>query len=253
MEEKGINTSFRKCNVLGVNIACVNMPLFLDFTQNNIKGLKNEYICATNVHTVITAYDDEQYKKVQNTAVAALPDGGPIASYCIKKGFSETKRTTGPDFMGEILKLGLKENYKHFFYGSTKETLTKLKTQLENDYKGINIVGMYSPPFRKLTDEEDKDIIKMINDASPDFVWIGLGAPKQEIFMYEHKVKIKSLMVGVGAAFDFFAGNIKRAPAWMQKLNLEWLYRLLQDPKRLFARYLYTNTKFIFLTKILRK
>ena len=251
--KSNVNKSFEQCNVLGVNIACVNMPLFLDFIQNNIKNLKNEYICATNVHTVITAYDDDQYKKVQNTAIAALPDGGPIASYCIKKGFSETKRTTGPDFMGEILKLGLKENYKHFFYGSTTETLAKLKIQLENDYKGINIVGMYSPPFRKLTDEEDKDIIKMINDASPNFVWIGLGAPKQEIFMYEHKDKINSLMVGVGAAFDFFAGNIKRAPAWMQKLNLEWLYRLLQDPKRLFSRYLYTNTKFIFLTKILRK
>ena len=219
------------------------MQLFLDFIKNNIKYLKNEYICATNVHTVITAYDDDQYRKVQNTAIAALPDGGPVASYCLNKGYSETKRTTGPDFMGEILKLGLKENYKHFFYGSTTETLAKLKTQLENDYKGINIVGMYSPPFRR----------KMINDTSPDFVWIGLGAPKQEIFMYEHKDKINSLMVGVGAAFDFFAGNIKRAPSWMQKLNLEWLYRLFQDPKRLFTRYLYTNTKFIFLTKILRK
>lgn len=251
--KSNVNKSFEKCNVLGVNIACVNMPLFLDFIQNNIKDLKNEYICATNVHTVITAYDDDQYRKVQNTAIAALPDGGPVASYCLNKGYSETKRTTGPDFMGEILKLGLKENYKHFFYGSTEDTLNKLKNQLENDYKGINIVGMYSPPFRKLTDEEDKDIIKMINDASPDFVWIGLGAPKQEIFMYEHKDKINSLMIGVGAAFDFFAGNIKRAPAWMQKLNLEWLYRLLQDPKRLFSRYLYTNTKFIFLTKILRK
>ena len=229
------------------------MQLFLDFIKNNIKDLKNEYICATNVHTVITAYDDDQYRKVQNTAIAALPDGGPVASYCLNKGYSETKRTTGPDFMGEILKLGLKENYKHFFYGSTEDTLNKLKNQLENDYKGINIVGMYSPPFRKLTNEEDKDIIKMINDASPDFVWIGLGAPKQEIFMYEHKDKINSLMVGVGAAFDFFAGNIKRAPSWMQKLNLEWLYRLFQDPKRLFTRYLYTNTKFIFLTKILRK
>ena len=105
---------------------------------------------------------------------------------------------------------------------------------------------MYSPPFRKLTEEEDGKIIEKINECNPDFVWIGLGAPKQEIWMSEHQGKINGLMIGVGAGFDYFAGNIKRAPEWMQKNNLEWFFRLLQDPKRLFGRYWHTNTKFIW-------
>ena len=105
---------------------------------------------------------------------------------------------------------------------------------------------MYSPPFRKLTKEEDEKVIVRINNCNPDFVWIGLGAPKQEIWMAEHQGKINGLMIGVGAGFDYFAGNIKRAPLWMQKSNLEWLYRLIQDPKRLFKRYFVTNTKFIW-------
>lgn len=114
------------------------------------------------------------------------------------------------------------------------------------NYPGIQIAGMYSPPFRPLTDEEDAAVIKMINDAKPDFVWIGLGAPKQENWMAAHQGKIDGLMVGVGAGFDYHAGNIGRAPEWMQKSNMEWLYRLIQDPRRLFRRYWHTNLKFIW-------
>ena len=112
---------------------------------------------------------------------------------------------------------------------------------------------MYNPPFRPLTKEEDENIIRMINETNADFVWIGLGAPKQERWMADHKGKIKGLMVGVGAAFDYEAGNIDRAPMWMQKANLEWLYRLLQEPKRLFKRYFYTNTKFIWNAVVLKR
>lgn len=112
---------------------------------------------------------------------------------------------------------------------------------------------MYSPPFRPLNNEEDKNIIQMINATKPDFVWVGLGAPKQEIWMAKHQGKIDGLMIGVGAGFDYHAGNIKRAPLWMQKSNLEWLYRLMQDPKRLFWRYVHTNLSFIWNAWILKK
>ena len=156
------------------------------------------------------------------------------------------ERTTGPDYLKEVLKISAEEGYRHFFYGSTEETLEKLQRTLEKDYPGVQVAGMYSPPFRVLSDEENQEIIQMINNADADFVWIGLGAPKQEKWMAAHKWKIKGLMVGVGAAFDYLAGNIDRAPMWMQKANLEWLYRLLQEPKRLFKRYFYTNTKFIW-------
>ena len=155
------------------------------------------------------------------------------------------QRTTGPDYMGEIFKVSVEKGYKHFFYGSSEETIEKLRKELTERYPGIDIVGMYSPPFRELTKEEDKEAIEMINKTDPDFVWVGLGAPKQERWMYKHQNKIKGLMVGVGAGFDYFAGNINRAPMWMQKMNLEWLYRLIQEPRRLFKKYLVTNTKFI--------
>lgn len=117
---------------------------------------------------------------------------------------------------------------------------------LEDRYPGVTVAGVYSPPFRPLTAEEDDTIIRLINNSDADFVWVGLGAPKQERWMAKHQGRVKGLMVGVGAAFDYEAGNIKRAPLWMQKISLEWLYRLLQEPKRLFWRYLSTNTKFLW-------
>ena len=176
----------------------------------------------------------------------AIPDGGPLSSVGRKRGFSKMERTTGPDYLKEILKTSAEEGYRHFFYGSTDETLDKLQRHLKENYQGIQIAGMYSPPFRVLSESEDQEIIRMINESQADFVWIGLGAPKQERWMAAHQGKVKGFMVGVGAAFDYLAGNISRAPMWMQKGNLEWLYRLMQEPKRLFKRYFYTNTKFIW-------
>lgn len=163
------------------------------------------------------------------------------------------RRTTGPDYMKEILKISNKEGYRHFFYGSTEETLKKLQRTLDRSYTDVQVAGMYSPPFRVLSVQEDEEIVRMINESNADFVWIGLGAPKQERWMAAHQGKIKGFMIGVGAAFDYEAGNIERAPQWMQKVNLEWLYRLLQEPKRLFKRYFYTNTKFIWNAMILGK
>ena len=233
-------------NILGVDIAAINMDWLLDFTNTHIKELSGDYICVANVHTTVTASDDPEYLAVQNGGIMAIPDGGPLSSVGRKRGAEHMERTTGPSYMGEILKISGEKGYRHYFYGSTPETLGKFRENLNRDYPGIQIVGMYSPPFRALTDEEDKEIIATINEANPDFLWIGLGAPKQEKWMAGHQGKVKGLMVGVGAAFDYFAGNIERAPEWMQKANLEWVYRLLQDPKRLFKRYFVTNTKFIW-------
>ena len=144
------------------------------------------------------------------------------------------------------MKISEKEGYRHYFYGSTQKTLDKLSKTIEEKYPGVQVAGMYSPPFRVLSTEEDEQIVEIINESHADFVWVGLGAPKQERWMNDHQGKIKGFMVGVGAAFDYEAGNIERAPMWMQKTNLEWLYRFLQEPKRLFKRYFYTNTKFIW-------
>ena len=164
-----------------------------------------------------------------------------------RSGHKDAGRVTGPDLMRVLFEEASQNGLRMYFYGSTDEILKELRQKLDEQYKGINIAGMYSPPFRKLTQEEDTDTINMINDTKPDIIWIGLGAPKQEIWMNEHKGKLNGVMIGVGAGFDYFAGRIKRAPQWMQKAGLEWLYRLMQEPKRLFKRYFVTNSKFIYL------
>lgn len=236
-------------NILGVNIAAINMPWLLDFVTNNIKDLSGDYICVSNVHTTVMASENEDYRLIQNGGILAIPDGGPLSTIGRLRGASHMERTTGPSFMEEILKKG---GYKHFFYGSTEDTLGKISEKIKNNYPQSQIVGMYSPPFRELTVLEEKEIVDIINQTKPDFIWVGLGAPKQEKWMSSCSGKVYGLMVGVGAGFDYFAGNIKRAPEWMQKYNLEWLYRLIQDPKRLFKRYFVTNTKFLWKVIIAR-
>lgn len=234
------------CNILGVNIAAIDMQWLLDFLNRNINKLAGDYICVSNVHTTVTAYENPNYCKIQNGGIMAIPDGGPLSTVGRKRGYKNMKRTTGPGLMGEIFKISVEKGYRHYFYGSTQDTLDKLKCELVKKYPGIQIVGLYNPPFRPTTDDEDKVIVAQINEVNPDFVWVGLGAPKQEKWMAAHQGKVNGLMIGVGAGFDYYAGNIKRAPEWMQKRNLEWFFRLMQDPRRLFCRYLYTNTKFIW-------
>ena len=234
------------CNIMGVDIAAIDMEWLLEYLNRNVKNLSGDYICVSNVHTTVTAYENQEYCKVQNGGIMAIPDGGPLSSVGRKRGFKNMKRTTGPSLMGEIFKISAAEGYRHYFYGSTDETLEKLHSVLTESYPGIQIAGMYSPPFRPMTEDEDKAIIERINETKPDFVWVGLGAPKQEKWMAAHQGRVEGLMIGVGAGFDYHAGNIERAPEWMQKSNLEWVYRLMQDPKRLFGRYWHTNTKFIW-------
>lgn len=241
------------CNILGVDIAAIDMQWLLNFVDKNIGELSGDYICVSNVHTTVTAYEDKEYCKIQNGGIMAIPDGGPLSSVGHKRGFKNMKRTTGPSLMEEIFKISASKGYRHFFYGSTEETLKVLKKKLSEQYPDIEIVGMYSPPFRTLSNKEDDEIVKIINESAPDFIWVGLGAPKQEKWMASHQGRVTGLMVGVGAGFDYFAGNIKRAPEWMQKNNLEWLYRLMQEPRRLFKRYFITNTKFIWNAIILKK
>lgn len=236
-------------NILGVNIAVTDMEKTIQNISEHIEKWRGKYICVSNVHTTIMAHDDENYRKVQNDAVMALPDGGPLSSYSRSHGNVHAKRVTGPDLMRECLKRSGEFGWRHFFYGASQETLDLLQDKIKERYPDAFIAGMISPPFRDLTHEEDLHFTQAINDARPDFVWVGLGAPKQEIWMAAHKDRINALMIGVGAAFDYESDNLKRAPKWMQKCNLEWLYRLLQEPRRLFKRYFVTNIKFLWLTR----
>ena len=217
----------------------------LAYINAHIDELRGKYICVSNVHTTVMSYENEHYRKIQNGAAMALPDGAPLSGYSRIKGFKEAKRVTGPDLMVEIFKISHQRGYRHFFYGSTQSTLDAMKAVIDKDYPDMIVAGMYSPPFRKLTDEEDEEIIRMINDSRPDFIWVGLGAPKQEEWMHAHMGRLNAVTIGVGAGFDYLAGYIKRAPWIMQVLYMEWLYRLVQDPRRLWKRYVTTNVKFL--------
>lgn len=242
------NQAMPVCEIMGVRIAVTDMETTVRRIEEHLDDWRGEYICVANVHTTVTAHDDPSYRAVQNGAVMALPDGGPLSQYSRRKGFAQAARVTGPDLMKEMLRESAQKHYRHYFYGSTQETLDILREKITRNYPGAVIAGMASPPFRPLTEEEDAAAVAAINEARPDFVWVGLGAPKQERWMAAHQGRVHALMLGVGAAFDYEAGNIRRAPRWMQRYNLEWLYRLLQDPKRLFKRYFVTNTKFLWWT-----
>lgn len=234
------------CTILNTKINVTNMKKTITYISDHLEQLRGKYICVSNVHTTVMAYKDAEYRKVQNCAAMALPDGKPLSIVSRRRGFIDAQRVPGPDLMPKIFEISREKGYRHYFYGSSEKTLKNLRDKLERKYPYLQIAGMYSPPFRSLTEKEDEEITHQINETKPDFVWVALGAPKQEKWMYEHMDKVNGIMLGVGAAFDFEAGTVKRAPLWMQEMCLEWFYRILQDPVRLIPRYFKTNISFLW-------
>ena len=181
------------CEIMGVNIAVTDMEKTVRCVEEHLEDWRGEYICVANVHTTVTAHDDPTYLEVQNGAVLALPDGGPLSQYSRRKGFADAARVTGPDLMKEMLRESAQKHYRHYFYGSTPETLDILRRTITENYPGAVIAGMFSPPFRPLTPAEDAAAVAAINEAHPDFVWVGLGAPKQERWMAHHQGAVHAL------------------------------------------------------------
>ncbi len=234
--------------ILGINVAITNIRDTVNLIVKQIDALKGEFICLSNVHTTVMSQKDAEYRKIQNSAFLALPDGSPLALIQRLRGYRMAEQVAGPDLMPALWKATELTELSHYFYGSTQETIEALEKKLRKDYPGLKIAGMEAPPFRPLTEEEDQDAVRRINASGASIVWVGLGAPKQEKWMYDHQGQVNALMLGVGAGFDFHAGTVKRAPSWMRKHYLEWLYRLVQDPKRLWKRYVGTNGKFLVLS-----
>ncbi|MBO6206678.1 MAG: WecB/TagA/CpsF family glycosyltransferase [Lachnospiraceae bacterium] len=243
----------RRSPVLGVNYTTANITEVASYLISHSAELGGKYICFSNVHTTVMAADQPEYKEILNGSAMTFPDGMPIAKKIRQNGYYEAERVAGPDLMEELFRQSMGSGKKHYFYGSTETTVEKLKERLSERFPWMEIVGMVSPPFRELTEEEDDEAVRQINESGADFVWIGLGAPKQERWMKAHAGKIHAVMLGVGAGFDFHAGTIRRAPRIIQKLGLEWLYRLFQNPGRLFRRYFVTNIKFFLYTKLKSK
>ena len=234
------------CTILKTRINVTDMEQTISYITDRLEDLKGNYICVSNVHTTVMAFRDKAYRRVQNSAAMALPDGQPLSIVSRLRGYPQAQRVPGPDLMPAILKLSQEKGYTHYFYGSTEQTLKKLEKVLHTNYPALKIAGMYAPPFRKLTPQEDEADVRRINESGADFVWVALGAPKQEQWMYAHRGRVKGLMIGVGAAFDFIAGTVKRAPGWMQSLCMEWIFRIMQDPGRMLPRYLNTNFSFVY-------
>jgi len=236
------------CKIFKLNIIATTMKDAVNMVCDSLSMLSGKYITFSNVHTTVTAADHKKYAHVQNAAEYIFADGAPIAWYQKLHGFPNAERIAGPDFMKAIFDISEERAYRHFFYGSSKDVLEALEHELKREYPNLQMECLEAPygSATELVKNCDEDI-KTINGFCPDFVWIGLGAPKQEVWMYKNCEKINAPMFGVGAAFDFYAKTTKRAPKWIQEIGLEWFYRLLQNPKRLFGRYFYSNTQFLFL------
>jgi N-acetylglucosaminyldiphosphoundecaprenol N-acetyl-beta-D-mannosaminyltransferase len=206
---------------------------------------ESRYVCICNVHSVVTAIQDVEFGHVVNKADMATPDGAPVAWVMRRLGHAVQQRINGPDLMWRYCEQAQSCAELIFFYGSSEETLARLRVKLLVAFPSLNIAGAISPPFRALTPEEDAAIVEQINSSGAGVVWVSLGCPKQEMWMAAHRDRINAVMIGVGAAFDYHAGTIKRAPKWMQDCGLEWFYRLASEPRRLWKRYLVTNTLFL--------
>lgn len=205
---------------------------------------ESRYVTICNVHVVVSASRDAGYRDIINGSDMATPDGAPVAWMLRRQGFVDQPRISGPDLMWALCERAAAEGLPIYCYGSTGATLALLEQRLRAAFPALKMT-MESPPFRALTPEEDAAAVDRINDSGAGIVFVGLGCPKQERWMAEHRGRINAVMIGVGAAFDFHAGTVQRAPAWMRDNGLEWLHRLLSEPGRLWKRYLVTNTLFI--------
>lgn len=205
------------------------------------------YICVNNVHTIVYSILNKDYHRYINDSKISLADGMPLVYYSKFKHGINISRITGPTFLQKTLEYGQEYDLQHYFFGGTPETLNRMMEVISKNYPDAKVSGYYSPPFKKqFSPEENKIYLEHINNCNPDIIWVGLGAPKQEIWIAENiNLLNRGVMIGVGAGFDYLTGKIKRAPDWMQKYSLEWIYRLIQEPKRLLKRYIITNTLFL--------
>jgi N-acetylglucosaminyldiphosphoundecaprenol N-acetyl-beta-D-mannosaminyltransferase len=237
----------KKGNILGAEICAISLGDAANKIEEFIRTGGSRYVCVSNVHTVMVCFDDPYFRRITNEAALAVPDGMPLVWTLRLLGFQQERRVYGPDLMWALCERGIDAGYSHFLYGGSDDVLPRLEHKLVRRFPGIKIAGSHSPPFRPLSQQEDEDVVRMINSSGADILWVGLGAPKQEIWMANHLERIKvPIMIGVGAAFDFHAGVVRQAPKFMQDRGIEWVFRLCTEPRRLWKRYLYNNPRFVY-------
>lgn len=242
------NIEYLSMDALGIRLDLVQIPGVIKSVSGWIDDRKwGNYVVLSNANDVVTAKRNVKVRNATNNSSLTVADGISLVLLSRLKGYPLKKRVYGPDLMLELLKLAEIKGYSNFFYGTTQITLDLLTDNLRIKFPKLKIAGVYSPPFAPLSAEEDKKIIELINKVSPEIVWVGLGTPKQQLWMHEHSDKLKvPVMLGVGAAFDFFAGIKPQAPRWIRESGFEWLFRLITEPKRLWRRYLINNLLFVY-------
>lgn len=237
----------KKIKILNYKISIITLKLFKDKLKQFLKFKRKSYICVSAVHGAVESFYNNKYKIAHDKAEIAVPDGRPIYWALKLLGNPKVDHLPGYFVTNEICKLANKKDYKIGVYGSTEDVQRDFIKNIKKKYNNIKFTYLFSPPFRKLRVKEKKDIQKKINKAKVDILFVALGAPKQEIWMYDNYKKINCVSIGIGAAIDFISGNKKMAPKFMEFLGLAWLFRLLSEPRRLFWRYFVTNTLFIVL------
>ena len=234
-----------RVNVLGVGISVLNLRTAVAAIADAVLARRKGYVCVTGVHGVMEAQNDPAFRKTLNTAFLCTPDGMPMVWMGKIHGHSEMRRVYGPDLMLDVCAWSEANPCRHFFYGGAPGVAETLAKKLKARFPKLEIAGTFTPPFRPLNAEEEKQFIETIHVAKPDILWVGLSTPKQEKFMAEFLPKLDvTLMIGVGAAFDFHSGRARQAPRWMQRSGLEWFHRLCQEPRRLAKRYFKNNPLF---------
>ena len=235
----------KRVNVLGVGLSAINLKLALEAIAQALAKKNKGYICVTGVHGVMEAQQDERFRQILNRSFLNTPDGMPMVWIGRLNGRREMDRVYGPDLMLLVCEFTRDQGYSHFFYGGGEGVAEDLRRRLEAKFPGIKITGTYTPPFRPLNSDEDREVLGMINRAAPDVLWIGLSTPKQERWMYEYRDRLRvPVLVGVGAAFDICSGRPRQAPQFMREHGLEWLFRLFSEPRRLWRRYLLGGSRF---------
>jgi len=234
-------------DVLGVPLALTDYERTMDWMDATILQGGKGYVCVAATHTVVATQDDPELRAAVLGASLVVPDGQPVVWAMNALGHDLTHRVYGPDLMAKFCERSARNGTRMFLYGGRNQgALVQLALNLRTRFPGLQIVGGYAPPFRPLSEEEVDAVVAEINHAKPDVVWVGIGVPKQEKWMAALRDRIDApVLVGVGAAFDFHAGLIPQAPAWMQSAGLEWLFRLSKEPRRLWKRYLTYNPRFV--------
>ena len=234
-------------DILGVKVSAVDMDRAVELADRWIATGNPGYVCLTGVHGVMEAQSDSALRQILNQAFLNNPDGMPMSWIGHLQGFSKMDRVYGPDFMTAMCRLSVERGYRNFLYGGNTGVAELLSETLRKRFPGLQVVGTYTPPFRRLTAEEEKELLFHVRQARPEILWVGLSTPKQEKFMAEYVDRLQvPLLVGVGAAFDYHTGRIRESPRWIKRAGLQWLHRLMQDPKRLWRRYLRNNPAFLW-------